>query len=272
MLAVLVTPSRARAEAPGVVEPIVLTYDATGPCPSEAEFYGMVRAYTARWTSVPEGTVTSRTIRVRASSSARETVGRLTVANATGTITEREIAGPSCEAVSQALAIMVAVAIDPHRDATTEHADPTAPATSDAGAPVEPPSSRAPGAPAHAPHEPPAPGRSTTAGKRREALRWSLDLRAELTSAVVSGPLPLIAASVELEPSFATRPGWPRWWRPSVGIGVRQSFSKQQSLRGGTVSFLWTTGGACEGLRGVPSSVYRLVRSRWDGVGIGVNS
>lgn len=44
----------------------------------------------------------------------------------------------------------------------------------------------------------------------------------------------MIGASVSIEP------GWARTWRPSLGIGLRQSLPDERSFHGGSVDLSWT--------------------------------
>jgi hypothetical protein len=70
----------------------------------------------------------------------------------------------------------------------------------------------------------------------------SVDLRGESTSAVIGGSLPGLAASIAFALQIVDGPRWTRRLRPSVGLGIRRSFPKERSLRGGNVDFEWTAG------------------------------
>jgi len=155
--------------------------------------------------------------------------------NAEGTLLKREIVGPTCADASEALAIMVAVAIDP---GASEGASET---------PVEPPRAEPP---AVEPPRPEAP-RSERAASPRPSFAAtppsvgasvSFDLRLETTTAVIDGPLPGFGASMTVELWFPTGPRWMRAWRPSFGLGLRQSLPVQRDLRRGTGELLWTAG------------------------------
>ncbi len=237
MLAGLSISSSARAE-PVDLEPIALHYEATGACPSELEFVATVRKYTTRWSLVPEGTPTARVIRVRISAKTSSVVGKLVVANATETASERELEGPSCKRVSDGLAIMVALAID-----APDPGAPSEPSKEDTSRPVierdEPTDER--------PLEPPVaakPVATASSTPRRTGVRASeraeisLDLRAETSSAVLHGAMLGIGASAKVEPSSTA--SWFGRWKPSVGLGIRQSFLKERTMRGGSAEFRWT--------------------------------
>jgi hypothetical protein len=64
----------------------------------------------------------ARTFRVRVRGDSSGASGTLVVESADSETSEREIAGPYCAAVTEALAVMVAVAIDPRAGApSAEH-------------------------------------------------------------------------------------------------------------------------------------------------------
>jgi hypothetical protein len=237
MLAGLSLSSSARAE-PVDVEPIALHYEATGACPSELEFVATVRKYTTRWSLVPEGTPTARIIRVRISAKTSSVVGKLVVANASDTVSERELEGPSCKRVSDGMAIMVALAID-----APPPGGPSAPSNEGISPPIidrdEPTDERQ--------LEPPTTGRPVatdastprrTSERAGQGAEISLDLRVETSSAVLRGAMPGIGASVKVEPSSTA--SWFGRWKPSLGLGIRQSFPKERTMRGGSAEFLRT--------------------------------
>lgn len=219
------------------VEHVALLYETKGACPSEPDFLTIVRRYTTRWTLVPEGTAAARTIRVRVAGDPEGATGALAVERATGTMSEREIAGPDCATVAEALAIMVAVAIDP-RAGTSGDENERAPEDDVGGTAAQPPPAVVPAAQARVPR--PAP--SKEAPQAAWGPLFAVDMRGEATSAVVRGPLFVVAVSMKLELPDAVGPQWLRTLRPSVGIGVRQSFPKEHALRGGSVEFLWSAG------------------------------
>ncbi len=232
------TPGRA-----DVTEAISLGYEARGSCPPEDEFLALVRSQTTRWTRASEGTTAGRTMRVVVVESASETRGRLVVSNTKGIVSEREIVGPSCAAVTRAMAIMVAVAIDPRAGFADLPADERL-TTEPRERMTREPSAEHPTPPADHPAPPadrPArPAGEQSAPARRDLLRISLDVRAESTSAVVRGSLLGIGASMKFEPAEGAGPSWFRAWKPNVAIGIRQSFPRELAIRGGSAEFLWT--------------------------------
>ncbi len=213
------------------VEHIALLYETTGSCPAEPDFLSIVHRYTTRWILVPEGTAEARTIRVRLTDDPTGATGSLAVRRTDGAISEREVAGPNCTTVAEALAIMVAVAIDPRAGAPSDDHQ-REPDDASRMAPPPAPSARVP--------QPVAPSKKAPQSTWRPLS--SIDVRGEVTSAVVRGPLLALAVSMKLELSEAVGPHWLRTLRPSIGIGVRQSLPKEQAVRGGNVEFLWSTG------------------------------
>ncbi|AKU99663.1 hypothetical protein AKJ09_06327 [Labilithrix luteola] len=215
----------------------------TQACPSQAEFFAAVRTYTSRWSAnVDEGRA-EKTIRVRLSVRGRETVGTLVVADATGTLSERTLVGPTCTGVARAMAIMVGVAIEPPGDQPSGPApSPDEPSPSPSTRTVPPKGTTEPPSPpdAAAPDPPRSADRAVELDVRFDALAF--DVRFESSTAVIGGALPGVAASVNLLFAVADGPRWLRGLRPSIGFGVRQSFPKERALRGGSVDFLWTAG------------------------------
>lgn len=229
-----VVPATARADA----ESVVLRFESHGTCPSEADFLAAVRSYTTRWSLVPDGTPAARRIRVRVSDGPGTPSGQLVVASTDGAPTSREISGPSCAAVSRALAVMVAVAIDPRAGMHEEPEKQPDPALEDDAAPA-PSVAPAPDPNVTRDVPRPPPSKPTFSGR---ALRVAVDVRAELSTAVIDRVLPVGAASMILEPARDVGSAWLRAWRPSLAIGVRQSLPGEKTLEGGTATFLWTTG------------------------------
>lgn len=232
-------------------EPIALRYEASGVCPGESAFVAWVEAHTRRWTRVPDASAAVRSIHVRVAEGAPEATGSLTVRSAGGGVTERAIGGPTCAEVAEALAVMVAVAIDPRAGSGTSDSGTSGSGagTSDAGSSGAASDERAPrpqGEETAAPRarRPPArrserPGAAPLAAGRP---RFAVDARAETTSAVLRGALPGIGASLTVEPPASSPRRGIHLADPSVAAGIRQSFTMDRSLRGGSVGFSWTAG------------------------------
>lgn len=229
----LVMPSSAWAE----VEPIAFRYEASGACPSETEFLEAVRALTKRWALVPVGTSEVRTIRVHMAAGRSEAKGRLVIADTGGTSSERDVVLPSCTEVKQALAVMVAVAIDPRAGAAEEpETESTPPAE-----PREPEPRAKPAALPHPEQRAASPPVSTApAAITRSPV--TLDVRAEITSAVLRGGLVALGASMTFELPAPVRPQGIYLLWPSIGLGFRQGLPKERTLGGGSAEFVWSAG------------------------------
>ncbi|AKV00097.1 hypothetical protein AKJ09_06760 [Labilithrix luteola] len=205
-----------------------------------------VRTYTERWAHVPEGTTESRTIRVRISEASHETIGTLAVANKSGILAEREIVGPSCTEVSRALAVMVAVTIDPRAGGGGGAGSPGKAGASgppeEASAPEGNPEARPPYESALPLPRATSPSAVRTSPPASTSPGVSLDVRVETTSAVIRGGLVGVGASITVESPESGQPRWLAVLKPSLGLGIRQSLPKERALQGGSVDLLWTAG------------------------------
>jgi len=236
-LHVFVVPSSAPAQENERPERDVIRieYEADPSCPSRDELIAKVRAYTSRWSLAEDGE-RARKFRIELLPRDGRVVGVLGItepAEGPDTSAPRTISGPDCETVARGMAIAVAVAIDPsallsERTHGSREPEPTPPA-----APAPPPS---PAAPRERPRPPPSEAPAPPPF-------FAFEARAELTSSVVVGMLPVLAAAFEVEPFAAMRSDRvPRWLRPSVAIGVRQSLSRRIERSTVTTEFEWTAG------------------------------
>ncbi|MDF2693934.1 MAG: hypothetical protein K0S65_2317 [Labilithrix sp.] len=224
---------------------VSLHYAASAACPSESEFVDMVRGFTQRWSLVAEGASADLTIDVEMSSRPSEIRGSLAVTNAGSSVSRRDIAGPNCTEVSEALAVMVAVLLDPRAGVSSERTFTESPPASETQADEPPPppeTTTRPEASSPSPvmkqePAPPPPRRA------RETVSVTFDLRFETTSAVVRGSLPGLGASFALAVPSTEGPRWLRALKPSIGIGIRQSLPKERALPRGNVELLWTAAG-----------------------------
>lgn len=106
---VSLAPCRALAQEP--VEPIRLTYRASHGCPNEAEFVARVRARTARVRPAgPREAARTFDVAVDAGPLAR---GRVTIIQDDQPVGTRSVQGDTCSEVVDAIALVVALAIDP---------------------------------------------------------------------------------------------------------------------------------------------------------------
>jgi hypothetical protein len=172
-----------------------------------------------------------------------EWLGTLVISNEAGPLAERQLVGPTCAGVARAMAIMVGVAIDLRTDRPPD-TKPSAverPVKPDAGGRPEEAADRRREEPRA---EPPRVdrSRSRTARPRSPGPALAFDFRVESTSAVIGGALPGFGASLKLILSPTEEPRWLRGWKPSFGLGFRQSLPKERPLGGGSVEFLWLAG------------------------------
>jgi len=223
-------------------EPIIVAYAADGACPREDDFVASVRRYTTKWTAVDAGSGL-RTFKIHLGPRAAEYTGTLVITMPDGKGSTRELAGPDCVSVARAFAVMVALAIDPL-------ARVGEPGPGEELAALPEPEPEKSDLPEHAPIAVPDPmpaarrGRATAPGEpparspERLHFTFAVEGRAELTSAVVSGALPIVGAALEMRAHLGSR--WPAWLSPSIALGVRQSLPKQISVGPGASEFLWT--------------------------------
>lgn len=97
-------------------EPVSLDYAAPGDCPTAREFQDEVLARTGEVRFVARSATRKFQIRIERGSS--EYLGTLDSHGRVGTSSHRQITGERCEAVASALAIAVALALDPRADDT----------------------------------------------------------------------------------------------------------------------------------------------------------
>lgn len=238
---VVLAESTASAQGEPENEPIQVRYDADARCPTEAEFVGSVRRYASRW-ALADASVDARRFHVTLAPRGDEFVGTLAIAprssSGTGEVATREIVGPDCDVVARGMAVAMAVAIDPQAlFASDALPQPSAGADGDAGS--TPTSELA--APPRVRKRP-----SPRAEPPPSAPHWAVEARAEMTSAVVTGWMPVFGIALELDPLAARvkRPSWPlpRWFRPSFALGVRQSLPKDVTEDSIATTFVWTAG------------------------------
>ena len=219
-------------------ERIRIRYEAAPSCPSYDEFIEKVREYTTRWTLAVDGDK-ARHFRLKLEPREGRIAGTLEVSepdsDAVDASASRTIMGPDCEAVARGMVIAVAVAIDPSAFFPEQRSEPGPVAEPPAPPPPPPPP---PSKPRETPRPPPPPSKPTERG-----ASFAVDARAELTTAVVSGGLPVVSAAFEMEPlvlSGHERSVRPRWLRPSLALGLRQSLPRSIERSSVTTEFLWT--------------------------------
>ncbi|MGO8993086.1 MAG: hypothetical protein ACLQVI_07145 [Polyangiaceae bacterium] len=122
------------AAADDAGEPVRLEYRAAGECPDEAAFVARVRARTARARFVGAGEgEKARTFKVELTAGVHPS-GSVTVMNGLRSEGTRHLDADSCADVADALALMVALAVDPHAlSAAPPPTDAAPPEALDAG-------------------------------------------------------------------------------------------------------------------------------------------
>jgi hypothetical protein len=216
--------SRCIALAAPEAEPIRLVYHAPPGCPDEAAFVARVRARTARARLAWAGE-TARTFTVAlengrqpfgqvAAAPVGRAAGRVVVQSGDHSEATRQVQADTCSDVADALALMVALAIDPSASAPTVAATPEAP-------PAAPPPSALP-APSPAP-------RPTDGG-----VFGGVDLA--LAGDVV--PQLLMAGS----PYVGWRSPAERLWSPAFRVAFVRAETGTLPLAGGSATFTWTVG------------------------------
>ena len=100
------------ADSPRDPEPIRINYTAPESCPSREAFVERLRTRTTRFREALEGDQ-ARIFTIEFVSGSESSRGRLTVVARDGSSTWREVRAATCELVQAALALVVAVAIDP---------------------------------------------------------------------------------------------------------------------------------------------------------------
>lgn len=236
---------QARADAaPASDVSIRVDYRAPTVCPSRGEFLEGVRRYTAKWSLVDDGGASHELV-VALDRPGAGWAGTLEIAVGARK-TRRVVSGPSCATVVRALAVMVALVIDPAASTSERSKDDT------------PPSPPPPDQDVQGPDVPPkrpklraesrtvaavAPQKDTDP---RPTSRSSLllALRQEVTTAVVARPLLVVGAFADYElPSLVNveeRTSPSIVVRPSFGLGLRQSLPTSVGVPGGSTDFLWS--------------------------------
>jgi hypothetical protein len=134
--ALLVLASRKATATPG--EAVALDYDAHAGCPGEAEFWASVESRTPLARRVEEPGA-SWSFRVSITQRGGQSVGRLVIVRRSGGSEERVVRDPSCAQVADALALIVAVTVDPNASLAPA-ATSSPPAVATAPAPSSTPS------------------------------------------------------------------------------------------------------------------------------------
>jgi hypothetical protein len=209
----LLASGRARGQASSA--PIQLEYKVSESCPNEPAFVARLHARMAGFRR-GDATESPKRVRIWVDSSGEASLGRLSIVEPSGETTTREVAGPTCEQVIDALAFVVALAFDASAfsvpQPSLETPKPSAPATAPEGA---------------------LPVRSDT--------RWQVSAagHAGMTGAAPVGLELSVPVFVELENQpLPDAHGWAR----SARIGFERGFGASVEIPQGTAGFTWTLG------------------------------
>src|SRR5258706_7143835 len=143
--------------AHGSVEPVHVVYDAAAGCPDRGTFIDEILARTRKVSMAPPDEAV-RTFVVTIRAEGNGFAGRLEIRTGAGGATNREVTGPTCPAVTTALALIAALAIDPDsRRAESPSAAQVSPLPQPRDATPEPAPRMGPQAP-RGPAEPARPG------------------------------------------------------------------------------------------------------------------
>jgi hypothetical protein len=187
---------------------VLIAVDAPNGCLTAPAFFERVRRRTTR---LREATPGEPARRFSLTIEEKERVsGKLLTENTDGTTALREVEGASCQEVADALALVVAVTLDPLADLSS---------ASDENPPPLPRSSPAPGAPT--PWPPPRAPSPASRPKPRPHFQHELAAEATLAAGLVDAPLPGIGVRY-----FAS-------WGP-IGSGLLLTVGAFATLAGDT--------------------------------------
>jgi hypothetical protein len=239
-------------------EVVRLVYASGEACPDRAAFEGRVRARTTR-ASFGEAGASGRIFEVELAGGPSPhgsfAVWRKGVVQGT-----RQVSAETCSDVADALALAVALAIDPTTPLAAPPAAPqgAAPGTPSAGVPASPPASPAPPTRAAAFPSRAAPPPSLAAERpssRSGSLPHTVFFAADLAAATGIAPGTLVA--------FSPRLGWrlpgSSIVAPSFDVSFARASTGTLSVPEGEASFAWTVGRADACILGwPPASAARL--------------
>lgn len=238
MLALLasVLPGVALAEEEDTPEKIRLTYVAPEPCPGEGRFVALVQARSRKVQIAPDD-AGARVFVVRLVPHANHATASLTIVDADGRTSTRELTGTTCVGVARAAALVIALAADPTAvgaepapEAEPSPAEPEArpPESTSALAPVAARSAASPPRAAAPPAlgTPPAPAR----------VGWRLALGGGAQHGVAAAISGSIHASTELEYRASRR------FAPSTRLSFHHAFPGEFSSAAGNAKLTWTAG------------------------------
>jgi hypothetical protein len=216
-------PTRAMAE-----DRAALHYRAPSGCPSAADFTADVARRTPRARFATAGEPARTTFVVEVIRVGKTYRGRM-LRMGRGPAAARSIADASCAELVSALALMMALAIDPLADTSPSPAPPPTPASRETAAP--PPAAPPPAAPIPPVALPPPPPAPT-------AARWRLGTSAQLGARGVA-PVAHLGAALDIE---LARDGGAALIGPALRAGAQRWARASVSGDAASASFSWTTG------------------------------
>jgi len=214
--------STATAHADPESEPVRVDYSAPTTCPGKEAFLDGILGRTARARRAND-TDRARVFVVAITEGGQESRGHLAIRAPDGAETEREVVGDTCEEVVSALALIAALAIDPHAKA-----GPTA-------APVTPPTA----APLNV-AQPITPARAESPPHSEGAGRETWHLGTSVGASVTGGIGPQLAAGGALAIQLVAPRTWPVV--PGASLGFERASSDASDSPRGTATFTWTVG------------------------------
>jgi hypothetical protein len=204
-------------------EAVHIDYAAPGECPAGPEVETLIAERTSRFRSVDEAQAT-RTFAIAIETTPAGFEGRLSVRDAQGSRPVRVITGAACRDITDAVALIVALAIDPR--ALLAPAKPSAPAP----APAPPPPTIAPAPADHA--------SSTDSAESRAPWDAYAALQTRMTGALAPVPVFGAMASAEIEPRVRAV------LAPAFRLGAQGGLAKTVDTRRGAAHFWWAAASA----------------------------
>ena len=226
-----------RADAADTSEPVAIAYDASPGCPTRAFFLASLRQRTTLWRAALPAEA-ARTFDVRLATGVPSR-GELHVRDVDGQEAIRTVTAATCAELMEAMALSVAIAIDPRAAAPLGAIVPSQPTTA---APAPPPAPPLPPPPPPPPSPAPAPPRAAPTPQPRAApfatraavrrLAVSNGLRVDGVAAVA----PVVMLGAGLWTDVEAPELWPGW-TPAVRVGLERDTGSQQTQAAGTVAF-----------------------------------
>jgi hypothetical protein len=225
-------------------ESIRLDYRAPEGCPDQVMFEAAVRAHTPQVSFVKQGEVRACDVRIDAGV---PTTGRLVVRRDGRIEGSRQLEAASCAEAADALALMVALAVDPTALLPPPTAESAAAPAGLSSSPAPAPTGAATRSPPSSPPETLRPYSASQSGAEPLApvvmpsgLPHTFYLGAAASVVTNVAPSAIVAAA----PYGGWRGTRRRWTEPEVRVALVRGSSATFAVAGGTASFTWTVGQA----------------------------